>query len=170
MATPGQLVAAGVKATAKPSLVIETFEGDWEKEWFTYKPEEWARRTHKIYDDKWQTPRNARLAFEVRSAKPNKIVIGIDHHAAEIQLTGTSEWQSVTLSPGDFGDAVGEPLPGWENIKELRIGAKERLRTRGNGPRTSRSLGADWQGAQPEFRNLRWSTPGRADGAERRNK
>ena len=51
--------------------MIETFEGDWEKEWFTYKPEEWARATHKVYDDTWKAPKNAKLALEVLAAEAN---------------------------------------------------------------------------------------------------
>ena len=79
----------------KPSLVIETFEGDWEKEWFTYKPEDWARQTHKVYDEQWKAPTGAKLAFEVRSARRNKLVVGIDQYAAEVQLEGNSAWHPV---------------------------------------------------------------------------
>jgi len=158
VATPGQLEKEGVQATAKPSLVIETFEGDWEKEWFAYKPEEWARRTHKVYNDRWQAPPHAKLAFEVRLAKPNKMVIGIDGYAAEIVLKGDDQWQSVTLSPTEFQDVEGNPLPGWDNAKELRIGAMETLRAKGRGATKSRVSGASWQGSKPDFRNLRWIT------------
>jgi len=156
VATAEQLQEARVQATAKPSLVIETFDADWEKEWFTYKPEDWARRTHRIYDDQWQAPPQTKLAFEVRSAKPNKMVVGIDGYAAEVVLEGGSRWQSVVLSPADFQDVDGNPLPGWENTKELRLGATETLRASGRGPRKSRIIGGSWQGSKPDFRNLRW--------------
>ena len=158
VATPQRLREAGVRATAKPSLVIETFEGNWEKEWFTYKPEDWVRRTHKIYDDQWQAPPRARLAFEVRSAKPNKMVVGIDGFAAGIVLGGGDQWQSVTLSPSDFQDVDGNPLRGWKDAKELRIGATETLRAKGRGATKPRVLGASWQGPRPEFLKLRWVT------------
>jgi len=105
--TPEKLKASGVRATLKPSLVIETFEGDWEKEWFTYKPEDWARQTHKLYDEQWQAPPKAKLAFEVRSKKPNKLVIGIDQYAAKAQLIGNSVWQRIVLAQDDFHDAAG---------------------------------------------------------------
>ena len=156
VATPGQLVAAGVKAALKPSLVIETFEGDWEKEWFTYRPEEWARRTHKVYDDQWKAPAGARLAFEVRSAKPNKLVVGVGEHAAEVQLVGGPQWQRVVLTEADFRDAAGAAGLTWAGIKELRLGASETLRSRGRGEPKTLALGAPWQGAAPRFRNLRW--------------
>ena len=154
--TPEQLESAEVKATAKPSLVIETFEGHWEKEWFTYKPDDWARRTHKVYDDRWQAPANAKLAFEVRSAKTNKMVVGIDGFAAEIVIKGGGRWQSIILSPIDFQDVKGDSLSDWRNAKELRFAAMETLRTKGRGATKSRVLGASWQGSKPDFRNLRW--------------
>ncbi len=154
--TPDELKASGVRATLKPSLLIEAFEVDWEKEWFTYKPEDWARRTHKIYDEQWQAPAGAKLAFEVRSARRNKLVVGIDEYAAEVQLEGNSTWQPVVLTEADFRDAAGDSLQEWEGVKELRLGSKETLRSKSNGKDQKRTLGADWEGAAPEFRNLRW--------------
>jgi len=156
VATPDQLRADGVQASMKPSLVIETFEDNWEKEWFTYKPEQWARKTHKLYNDRWQAPVNAKLALDVRTAKANKIVVGIDTFATEIALKGGDQWQSVSLSPSDFQNVDGEPLPDWGSAKELRLAAAEALRTGGRGARKSRAFGAVWQGPAPEFRNLRW--------------
>ena len=155
--SPEQLKAAGVKATMNPSLVIETFKGDWEKEWFTYKPEFWARKTHKVYDDQWKAPENARLAFEVRSAKPNKIVVGIDNYASEVLLKGGKEWQRVVLSKKDFQNAKGESLPGWNGIRELRLGTQETLIEKIDYENKKMDFGAEWSGEKPEFRNLRWS-------------
>jgi len=156
MILPEQLQAAEVQATLEPSLVIETFEDDWRKDWFTYKPDEWARRTHKTYDDRWQAPANATLALEVRSAKANKMVVGIDEFAAEIALRGGQQWQSVRLPPTGFQDVEGKSLPNWHDVRQLRLGAKETLRAKGRGVTKSRVLGASWQGPEPEFRNLRW--------------
>ena len=155
IATPDQLKAAGVRATLKPSLLIESFEGDWEKEWFTYKPEDWARKTHKLYDDRWRAPPDAELAFEVRAEKPNKLVVGIDSYAVEVQLNGGSKWQGVVLSPGEFHNASGDTMSGWMGAMELRLGAGETLRSKGD--RKGKGLGAPWQGAKPEFKNLRWA-------------
>ena len=156
MVTPDELKAAGVRATLQPSLTIETFVDDWEKEWFTYRPEDWARKTHKVYDAQWKAPEHARLALEVRSARPNKLVVGIDQYATEIELGGGSGWQRIVLSAQDFRTVTGHTPADWQGIKELRLGPQETLRpTRGatNKPVT---LGAAWQGTTPEFRNLRW--------------
>jgi len=154
--SPEQLKAAEVQATLEPSLVIETFEDDWQKEWFTYQPEDWGRRTHKIYDDRWKAPAGATLAFDVRAAKANKMVVGIDGFAAEIAIEGGSQWQNVRLSPAEFRNLDGMSLPNWYEVKELRLGPTETLRANGRGGTESRVLGASWQGPQPEFRNLRW--------------
>lgn len=156
IASSDELKASAVKATMEPSLLIESFNGDWEKEWFTYKPEFWSRKTHKLYDDKWKAPENAKLAFEVRSVEPNKMVVGIDKYATEILLKGGSEWQRIVLSAYDFQNALGEELTGWTGIMELRLGTKETLREKIDFENKKLDLGAEWTGEKPEFRNLRW--------------
>ena len=104
--TADQLDAAGVKATLEPSPVIETFEGDWQKSWFTYRPAEWALTTHKIHDPRWQAPTSATLALDVRCEQTNVLVVRLDGYAAEAPLEGGSEWQSVMLLPRElpFGE------------------------------------------------------------------
>lgn len=156
IASPEQLKAAKVKQTMQPTLSIETFEGDWEKEWFTYKPEFWSRKTHKVYNDKWEAPENAKLAFEVLSAEPNKMVVGIDKYATEIQLKGGSEWQRIVLSANDFQNALEEVLPSWIGIMELRLGTKETLKEKIDFENKELDLGAEWTGEQPKFRTLQW--------------
>lgn len=159
MASPEQLKANKVRPTLKGSPLIESFEGDWEKEWFTYKPEEWSRRTHKIYDDPWKAPAGAQLVFEVRSEQPNILVVGIDDSGVEVPLTGGVAWQRVDLSATDLWDASGNSLSDWTGIKELRFGSREVFKIRINGEMVSKELGGDWTGEKPEFRNLRWGMP-----------
>jgi pimeloyl-ACP methyl ester carboxylesterase len=145
------LQAAGVKATRQPSLLIEDFEGDWKKQWFAYKPEEWAISTHKIYTEEWKAPPGSQLALEVRAEQPNKMVVALSDSAAEVVLQGGADWQTVLLNPANFLNAANEPLTDWSTIKELRLGAQETLRGK-----STKELGGKWQGAPPEFRNLRW--------------
>ena len=118
----------------------------------------WARRNHKIYDERWLAPPGARLALEVRSAHANKLVVGIDGFAAEIALSGGTAWQRVSLAPADFRNAASAALDGWSGIRELRFTANERLALRDSGQDRRREVGADWQGPKPEFQNLRWET------------
>ena len=146
------LQAAGVKATRQPSLLIEDFEGDWKKQWFAYKPEEWAISTHKIYTDEWKAPVNARLEIEVQSDQPNKLAIGLNTSAFEAVLNGGPDWQLISVTPADFRDASNQPLKDWSKIRELRLGPLENL-----AGQTPRKLGGNWQGAPPRFRNLKWA-------------
>lgn len=155
---PQQLLAADVKPVLKPSTVIETFEGDWKKEWYRYDRDDWGLRTHKVYHPLWKAPEGAKLSIDVRVDEPNKLVIGLDEHAAEIAVEGGGEWQSISLSPADFKDFEESPLENWDDLLELRILAAEHLRAPGRGPRESRLVGANWKGAPPEFRNLHWAT------------
>ena len=157
IATPDNLKAAGVKATAKPSLMIETFEKDWQKEWFTYdSTDNWARSTHKPYDPEWTAPAFARLALEVRAEQSNKLVIGLDASGAEVRLKGGKEWQNVVLSAADFHNATGSAMLDWKGIKELRLEPQDKLHSNDGGKEQQLVLGAAWQGPKPEFRNLRW--------------
>ena len=158
VATADKLKAAGVRATRARSLTIENFQENWEKQWFTYRPETWGRRTHKIYDELWRAPGGARLAFEVRAEQPNALIVGIDSYAAQVALSGGGPWQSVALSPDEFKDAMGEPLASWQGVRELRLGGSDTIRTRVDGKNKSVRLGGSWQGPDPEFRNLRWLT------------
>jgi hypothetical protein len=152
------LKTTGVKTTDKPSLLIESFAGGWQKEWFTYDlTGRWPRRTHKIYDPKWKAPAGAKLALDVRCERPNKLVVGLDDAAAEVALNGGAQWQSVVLAPGDFKNAEGKAPADWTGIRELRLYDCETLVARRGGKKDKQQrIGAPWQGAAPEFRNLRW--------------
>ena len=160
MTTAEELKTSGVKATLQPSLLIESFVGDWEKEWFNYKPEEWTRNTHKLHDDQWKAPAGATFAIEVLSELANKLIVGMDGHAAEVELTGGAAWQAITLDAGDFKDASGTARSNWSNIKELRLTATDRLTSKKDGKDQQLQLGAAWKGANPKFRNLRWVPAG----------
>ncbi|RMF87649.1 MAG: hypothetical protein D6741_20295, partial [Planctomycetota bacterium] len=78
--SPEQLAEAGVRATSAQSMLIESFRGDWEKEWFSYQPDEWPRTTYKVSDPAYAAPDGARLAVDVRSSVPNTLVILVDDY------------------------------------------------------------------------------------------
>jgi hypothetical protein len=99
------------------------------------------------------------MRIELRSEQANKIVIGIDHYAAELELPGGSEWQSHTLRVSDFKDAHGEALSSWEGLGEIRLEAQATLRSSKRNDRTHRKVGAPWKGADPEFRSIAWVKP-----------
>lgn len=154
MVKPQELQTAKVKATLRETKQIETFETDWEKEWFTYKPEEWALKTHKLYHPMWKAPEKARLSVEVLSKQVNKLVIGLDSYAAEIDLKGGDKWETITLTPADFKNASGSQLSAFKDLQELRLGYLETLRDRKK--KLTIKVGAPWQGEKPKFKNLIW--------------
>jgi len=156
IATPKDLATAGTRATRKPSLLIESFEGDWEKEWFTYRPEEWARSTHKIGDETYAAPENAALAVDVLAQESNTLVAVIDECAAETELSGGERWQTVVLKRDDFRDAGGETLGSWQNIGRLKLTPEERLKPKRGSEGNPGRVGKSWSGTKPQFRNLRW--------------
>lgn len=170
IASPQQLQAAGVRAGDQPSLMIEEFGPNWQKEWFTYDlTDDWARKTHKLHDPKWTPPEAAALTMEVRSEQANMLVAGIDRFAAEVRLDGGTQWQRIILSPADFHDASNKKLGGWQGIGELRLGARETLRSNAGGDDRQLELGARWRGAPPAFRNLRWVADAAVDPTHRNN-
>ena len=140
--------------TREPSLGIESFEGEWEKEWFTYQPDEWGRRTHKVNDPLWAAPEDAQLSLQVRSEEANTLVVGIDDYAVEVQLDGGERWQTVRLVISDFRNARGDALPSFSGIMELRLLRHDTLRAR--QPDATRRVGGPWEGDDPEFQNLKW--------------
>ena len=152
MITAEQLRSAGVQATLKPSVMIEDFEGDWQKEWFNYR-DGWARSTHKVYDPQWQTPGNAKLALQVSCAQANKLVVKIDEYAAEVSLAGGSAWEAIEFSAVDFKNTAGKALTDFKGIKELRLSPQETLRGKNNAVA---QFGGAWQGADPIFNDLHW--------------
>ena len=154
--TPEDLQSAGCKATLKPAMLIEDFSPGWEKEWFTYKPEQWARSTHKIFSPLWKAPPKAALVFEVRCEKANKLVVSVDGYAGVADVQADNQWQTVRLPLSRFADADNKPLESWESVKTLRLSPAENLRS--TDKKTRRTVGRAWTGADPEFKNMRWET------------
>lgn len=154
MATADELRAAGVKSTLESSLMIEDFEDGWEQEWFSYRPNEWARSTHKLYDARWQAPKGAKMNLQVSAAEANKLVIRLDTYATEVALEGGSAWEAIELEANAFTNAEGESLDSFTGIEELELSPMETLKGSGSVRRT---FGANWNGPDPTFNDLHWS-------------
>jgi len=118
MVKPDELKAAGVKATEKPTLVIEEFGEGWEKEWFVKGQK--IRKTFQLKSPQYQAPPDSRLGIEVQCNKKARLLIGMErekhsyHHI--IVIDGDSEWQKVGLSPSDFKNREGETLTNWKDM------------------------------------------------------
>lgn len=156
-ATPQELRAAGIKPTLKPTSQIEDFTGDWRKEWFTYRPDDWAITTNMLRDERYAAPKEAKLLLEVQSEQQNKLVILIDEYTAEVGLTGDDHPQTITLSSQDFRNLADEGLDTWNKITQLKLCAAERLKPARGDNRKARIVGGNWRGPAPKFHGLRWT-------------
>jgi len=157
--SPVELAAANVKSTLKPSPMIESFNEGWEKEWFTYRPKEWARSTHKLYQSDFQPPREAKIELEVLTEQQNELVILIDDHAAVVELSSGSNWQKVSLSLDHFKNVAGESFPDWNDLKRLKLSPVEYLRPGRGQVLETKVVGKNWRGKDPQFRNMKWVLP-----------
>ena len=150
---------SGVQATLKASSVIERFEGDWRKQWFSYRPQEWSMSTHKLRSPVWEAPVGASLSFRVRTDEANTLVVRIDDHVAVVELTAAEsadgDWQSVSLTAVDFVNFDEKPLQSWDGVRTLKLSHSEELRA-SPGKQGRRRVGSVWKGAAPEFRDLQW--------------
>jgi hypothetical protein len=152
-----QLKSARCQVTYPTTSIIENFDKKWEKEWFNYRPEVWGMKTHKIYATPYQPKAQQSLMIELRSEKKQKIVVGIDDFATEIELNGSNQWQTFVLKPRDFKNAKAENKNDWSSVKELRIIGKDTLKWRKGGKTERVQLGQDWSGAPPQFKVIKWT-------------
>ena len=156
MISPSELKQSKVITSMQPLKVIEDFKDDWKKEWFTYKPQKWGLRTHKIYSPVWKPSPNDKLSVEIRSSSANKMAVSIDGFGSEIKLPGSNIWKEFQFPASAFTNAQFSSLKSWEGIKELRFDDVIDLRPPKGSKVKNRRLGTTWNGDEPEFRNLRW--------------
>jgi hypothetical protein len=163
-ATAGDLRRENVRATDTPSLLIDDFKHGFQ-DWYTLSadnPHHWQYWTRKICDPKWRGQPGYRLTLDVKSERPNALVVEATENffrpyrgkqqdfAAVVSLAG-GLWQTISLSPADFR-AVGRQgvLSSWATVDLLGL--------RAYCDEGEKLLGSkSWVGAQPALRNLRWT-------------
>ena len=116
MVTPDELKAAGVKATLKPSLVIEDFAEGWEKEWFEKGN---GGKAFKLRSPQFQPRPGSGLSIEIRSSQSGRIHLSLEKeketYRHTIDIEGNDAWERVVLSPADF-TMKETPLPEWKGV------------------------------------------------------
>jgi len=159
-----ELRSAGVQATARRERVIDDGNHGW-RDWYRLNwdhPPLWQAVTRKVKDPQWRGPDDAKLVFEMKPAADCTLVIKVStngwgafeevqpavDHAAEKQLRGGSDWQTVTVSLGDFTP----PLANWRTVTELTLTPAREV---AEGRRKRPIAGTPWQGPR-DIRNLRW--------------
>jgi len=163
-----ELRSAGVKATANPERMIDDGSHAW-RDWYRLNwdhPPLWQAVTRKVKDVQWRGPDGAKLVWEMKPAADCRLVIKVStnswgafepgrppvDHAAEKQLRGGLDWQTVTVSLEDFTP----PLANWRTVTELTLTpAREVVAGRHKRP----LAGTPWQGPR-DIRNLRWEGDG----------
>ena len=167
-ATPKELLGAEVKATDKPTPLIDDFTHGW-RDWYLLEagnPHHWEFSTRKLADPKWRGQPGQRLAIDVRAEKKNELVVVLTENVfrgyrgkqkdfvAVVKLDGGKEPQSVSLGPKEFKSGDGTALATWVNVDLLGLRAYSVV---GGKPVGSRS----WAGRQPTFRKMWWDENGR---------
>lgn len=162
-ATPQDLQQAKVKPTDNLSILIEDFSHDWQ-DWYLLEagnPHHWEFSTRKLSDPKWQGQAGKSLVLELKSDKPNELVIVLtenffrsyrgksEEYFAVIHLQGGADQQAFSLQPGDFQTMSRERLASWQNIDILSLRAYYQKGEKLIGSK-------QWQGALPQFNKLYW--------------
>lgn len=160
---PKDIRQANVKATDKPSPVIDNFLHGW-RDWYRLSadnPHHWEFSTRKLADPKWQGQPSQQFALEVQAEKPNELVIVLTENffrsyrgklqefVAVVKLNGGRESQTVSLKPKAFQATDGQTLSSWKNVDLLSL--------RAYYDKGERLLGSkSWSGTQPVLRRLWW--------------
>jgi hypothetical protein len=138
-ATPGQLRAAGVKATERVERLIDDGARGWH-DWYRLNwgnPSLWKAVTRKVKDTKWRGPDGARLVFEVNPLRDASLVVSVtsnewgafstgpkaQYHVVR-ELKGAPEFQTVSVSLEDLVPSDPqhkEPLANWQTLTELAL-------------------------------------------------
>ena len=161
---------SGSQATDLPERMIDDGSRGWH-DWFRLNwdhPPLWAATTRKLKDPKWRGPVGATLVFEIRCEADNQLVLTFRSngwgafmpgkppvdYAVRRQLTGSPDWQTVTIDIADVApvEAGAPPLADWRTITEFTISPSGSV----GGPNGPEKLsGKPWRGPR-EIRNLRW--------------
>ena len=171
MLFPEELKSSGVKATDKPSRMIDDFARGWQ-DWYRLEwanPHVWDATTRKLKDPKWRGPAGAKLVFDVKCPEDNVIVVLSDlngwgafpnkpggSYECRKPLKGSPEWQTVSVALDEMKTSKpGAPaMTTWETVTELSFRRAKSYFQDGKEV----EFGVDRTGwREPrEFRNLRW--------------
>jgi hypothetical protein len=169
LAWADQVARSDAKATLQSTRTIETFDGEWRKEWFSYRPDRWAITTHKLNDAKYAAPTRLqdqtgktvlpKLTINIRSQQPNQLVLLVenkDSYAAVLDLPGGSDSHTHVVSLSDFKNHAGEELKRWSGGRRLKLSPAEHLKAPRGQSVEPRRVGGNWNGPPPQFDNLQW--------------
>jgi lysophospholipase L1-like esterase len=93
-------------------------------------------------DPKWRAPEGAELSFKFYCTQPQTLILNAGRASAEIEITASDEWQSMTIPASQLKQSNGAALGDWAQVK--RIGFKPKA-----GSDITKVIFADfeWKGA-----------------------
>ncbi len=144
------LQQAQIKATLHKTQIIEDFDPQWQKEWFTYKLSSWGRSTRKLYHPAYQAPsEGAKIRLRLKAEQNNLMVFSLASYSCELDIkAGVNEF---ILTQADFKNYDGQSPKKWANIAELSLTEDQLLRSN-----KDRIKSKKWQGTAPQFTELSW--------------
>lgn len=162
---PDALSAAGVRATDRPTTLIEDFARGW-RDWYRLNAghrDHWQNWTRKIADPKWRGPDGAKLAVMLKVAETNRIAFVVVENewrsyrgpkrtfVCEKEVPGAPTEQTVVLDAADFKGAAsdGASLKSWSQLDMLGLCAYHQ--EKGQPAKPPR-----WNGPTPEFKHVEW--------------
>jgi len=172
---PEELKVAGVRATDRPSRLIDDFARGWQ-DWFRLEwgnPHHWVATTRKLKDPKWRGPTGAKLVLDVRCPKDNVLKMTVElngwgvypgkpwgeNFSVRKPIQGSNDWQTVSFSLDDMPEKKEKSsrITSWETVTQLSFGWSPTYLKDGQQVK----FGSDnmqqngWREPR-EFRNLRW--------------
>lgn len=167
-----ELVRAKVKATAKPTLLLDDFSQGFH-DWFSLNPDNphhWQHWTRKVTDSLHRGPADGFLSLRLRAERANVFVIVLKENAwrgyrgkeatyvHEAEVRGGDEPENLVLGLQDFRNVVdASPLKSWSELDQLAFCARYESRSRTPGSKPKTYAGQPWQGPPPKFLRLAWA-------------
>lgn len=76
-------------------------------------------------DPKWKAPRGAELTFQFYCTQPQSLVLTANgRFTADIEITASDEWQSMTVKAGQLMHPAGFPMGDWSEVNNIGFNPK----------------------------------------------
>jgi len=144
MKSNDELRAAGTKATGSVSTIVESFDKQWEKNWYFPRGGRLPMESWCLNDQSVAIPEYGKLVIKVKSQEQNRLRVGINDYkagdySAEFTLKGGDAVETIEVYPFMLNKKEGGCMSDWQDVPRPRI-----------------ALGAAgrWQGTQPEFKQI----------------
>lgn len=137
---PEQLKKAGAKVTFEQTDIIEDFQGEWAKQWYSHSNNgELHLRTNKIFRSAYSAPEGAtKIILTATSEKENTLVVQIDEsYSASVKLKAGT--QTVELALSEFKNKEKEELSSFSETGKITL------------------IGRSGADNIPEFKLLKWA-------------